>query len=367
MTNLFEQYNFCGIKLRNRFVRSATCENLTTPERTPSEEMIKKYEELAEGGVGLIITSATRSDRSWDKREFETWKRMSIDSDDLIPEFKTLPDRVHAAGGKIAMQLGSVYKLGGQFVGPSAVPYNRSASVDDQENIIPRALTTEEIRDIVKKYGAAGGRAKKAGFDAVQLAAAHGFPLGNFLSPYYNQRNDEYGGSPENRTRILREIAAEIKKHAGESFPVFIKMNVSDFFDGGLTPEVAAKQAKIMSENGISAFETSGGTLGHEMSQFGHTDESKWTEGYFMDYAAVIKAHVDVPIILIGGLRDPAMMEEAVAQGKCDLVSMSRPLIKDPRIVNRWADGDRRPSDCISCNGCLDLLMNGEPVVCIIE
>lgn len=367
MSQLFEPYDFCNIQLRNRFVRSATCENLTTSGRVPSEEMIRQYEELARGEVGLIITSATRADRSWDKREFKTWKRMSIDSEDLIPGFKALADRVHAVGGKIAMQLGSFYKFEEEFVGPSAVPYKRSASVDDQTEIVPRALTIEEIREIVRKYGEAGGRVKTAGFDAVQLSAAHGFPLGNFLSPYYNKRDDEYGGSTENRTRILIETTAEIKKYAGEDLPVFIKMNVSDFFDGGLTIETAAEQTKIMSQNGISAFETSGGTLGHEMSQFGHVDSSKWTEGYFMDYAAVIKSQIEVPVILVGGLRDPKMMENILAQGKADLFSMSRPYIREPGIVNRWERGDRTPSDCTSCNGCLDLLMEGEPVVCIIE
>ncbi len=367
MSKLFEPYDFCGILLRSRFVRSATCENLTTPERLPSEEMIRSYERLARGGIGLIITSATRADRSWDKREFKTWKRMSIDSEELIPGFEALSDRVHGAGSKIAMQLGSLYKLEGEYVGASAVSYMRSASVADQDRIIPRALTGEEIRYIVRKYGEAGGRVKRAGFDAVQIAAAHGFPLGNFLSPYYNQRDDDYGGNPEKRTRIIRDIAAEIKIHAGQDFPVFIKMNVSDFFDRGLTVETAAEQARIMAEHGIAAFETSGGTLGHEMSQFGHVDEAHWTEGYFQDAAAVIKSRVKVPVILVGGIRDIAMAEEIVEQGKADLVSMSRPLIKEPGIVRRWMDGDRRPSDCINCNGCLDLLMKGDPVVCVID
>jgi 2,4-dienoyl-CoA reductase-like NADH-dependent reductase (Old Yellow Enzyme family) len=327
--------------------------------------MIRQYEELARGGVGLIITSATRADRSWDKREFRTWKRMSIDSDSLLPGFKALSDRVHDAGGKIAMQLGSFYKWNDEFVGPSAVPYKRSASVNDQSNISPRALTTGEIREIIKKYGVAGGRVREAGFDAVQMGGAHGFPLGNFLSPYYNQRNDEYGGSVENRTRLLRDIVAEIKKVAGKDFPVFAKINGSDFFEGGLTAEIAAEQSRILSESGVSAFETSGGTLGHEMSQFGAAEKSRWKEGYFRDLAATIKSRVKVPVILVGGLRDPLMMMEVIDQGKADLVSMSRPLIKEPAIVARWSQGDMSPSDCTNCNGCLDLLMKGDPVTCI--
>jgi 2,4-dienoyl-CoA reductase-like NADH-dependent reductase (Old Yellow Enzyme family) len=367
MSELFGTFEFCGMTLRNRIVRSATCENLTTPERVPSEEMISQYVQLAKGGVGLIITSATRADRSWDKREFKTWKRMSIDRDELVPSFRALVDNVHDAGSKVAMQLGSFYKLEDEFVGPSSVPYKRSASVTDKSNIAPRELTIKEIREIAKKYGMAGERIRNAGFDAVQIGGAHGFPLCNFLSPYYNQRSDEYGGNATNRTRFLREIVAEIKREAGKDYPVFIKMNISDFFEGGLTAEIAAEQAKILSENGISAFETSGGTLGHEMSQFGDVDPSKWTEGYFQDYASIIKSQVKVPVILVGGLRDPAMMMNVIKEGKADLLSMSRPFIREPEIVQRWINGDMRPSDCTNCNGCLDLLMKGDPVVCVCE
>jgi len=366
MTQLFEPYDLCGIKLKNRFVRSATCENLTTPDRLPSEELIRGYEELARGGVGLIITSATRSDRTWDKREFETWKRMSIDMDKDIPSFKALTERVHALGARVAMQLGSFYKFRGDFVALSPVPYNRAASMTDSSDIVPRALTVTEIREIIKKYGEAGGRAKKAGFDAVQIAAAHGFPICQFFSPYYNRREDEYGGNGENRARFVVEIMREIKKNAGKDFPVLIKMNVSDFFDGGMTVHDAAEAAGILARNGMAAIETSGGALGQKMTQFGHVDASQWEEGYFRDYAGIIKSKVNIPIILVGGLRNPVMMENVIAQGKADLVSMSRPLIKEPEIINRWKKGDRSPSDCTSCNGCLDLLMKGDPVVCVL-
>jgi 2,4-dienoyl-CoA reductase-like NADH-dependent reductase (Old Yellow Enzyme family) len=360
MSELFEPYDFCGISLKNRFVRSPTSENLAAPDRGPSEELIELYEELARGEIGLIITSGSRADRTWE------WgsqgKNMCIDKDELIPAFTELTDCVHSFGSKIALQLGSFFQYNGEPVAPSPMPYSWLPNVPT-----PRALTTEEIDSIVKIFGEAGERAKKAGFDAVELHAAHGYPLSRFLSPLFNQREDEYGGSPENRSRIIIEIAAEIRKRVGNEFPVFVKMGVVDFCEGGMTLEDGVAVAKAMSQNGIAAIETSSGTFGSEMNALGATDSSMWTEGYLMDYAAAVKAEVDVPVILVGGLRDINMMEEIISQGKADLVAMSRPFVIEPHLVKRWEEGDREPSHCISCNGCMDLYMDEEIVECIIE
>lgn len=359
MSSLFEPYDFCGIELQNRFVRSATMENMATQERLPSEPLLNLYEDFARGAVGLIITSSTRPDRNW--QWLPGSKNMCIDKDELIPGFSSLADRVHAHGSKVAMQLGSFVKYGEDLVAPSSVIYKWAPEVN------ARALTIKEIGAIIKAYGDAGERAHKAGFDAVQLHAAHGYPLCSFLSPLFNRRNDNYGGSAENRVRIVIEIAAEIRKKTGKDFPVFIKMNVADFCEGGMVIDDAVEVAKIMAQNGISAIETSGGATGHDVTPLGHSEGSKWTEGYFMEYAAAIKEAVDVPVILVGGLRDMNMMERVLDQGKADLFSMSRPFIKDPTIIKRWTEGSREPSDCTSCNGCMDLYMEGETVECIAE
>jgi 2,4-dienoyl-CoA reductase-like NADH-dependent reductase (Old Yellow Enzyme family) len=358
MPQLFEPYDFCGILLKNRFVRSATSENLAK-ERLPSEQLLKLYEELARDEIGLIITSAMRPDRTWTRGPQK--KNMVIDREDSIPAFKELTDRIHSFGSKVAVQLGSFFVYNGEPVAPSAVPYSWIPDVT------PRAVTVEEITEIVKIYGVAGERAKKAGFDAVQVHAAHGYPLSRFLSPLFNQRTDEYGGSPENQARIIVEIAAEIRERAGHDFPVFVKMGVVDFCEGGMTIDDGVEVAKAMSQNGIAAIETSAGTPGPEMNALGATDGSKWTEDYLMDYAAAVKAEVDVPVILVGGLRDIHMMEDIISQGKADLVAMSRPFIIEPNLIKRWKEGDREPSRCISCNGCMDLYMDGEIVECIIE
>ena len=359
MNLLFQPFEFCGIQLKNRFVRSATMENLASPEKLPSEDLMRLYEELARGGIGLIITSAVRPDRDWDPSAES--KNMCLDRDDQLPAFSWLVDRIHAFESRVALQLGSFYRYAGDFVLPSMLQRDRSSRP------LPRALETAEVKRIIVRYAEAGERAWRAGFDAVQLNAAHGFPLSRFLSPLFNRRDDEYGGSPENRARVILEISDEIRRKTDEKYPVFIKMNVADFCDGGMTLDDALEIAKIFAQNGISAIEASGGTANSTVTQSGPSDPSEWQEGYFLDYAAAIKSAVDIPIILVGGLRNPSMMAEIIEAGKVDLVAMSRPFIKEPHIVKRWMDGDREPAYCISCDGCLEAFLSRETLRCVME
>ncbi len=360
MSILFEPYNLCGLNLKNRFVRSATLEGMATPEKIPSEGLLDLYEGLAKTGVGLIITSAVRADRSWDPSPKS--RNLCLDRDDMVPYFSRLAERVHRYGSKIALQLGTFYRFRGELVGPSSLPFEGASGTT-----ILRALEESEIETIVETYGEAGRRAREAGFDAVQVNAAHGFPLSRFLSPVFNQREDGYGGRPENRSRIVVEMAEAIGKKAGREFPVLVKMNVSDFSKQGLFIEDAVEVARTLSSHGIAAIETSGGASGQEVTWLGAVDDSKWTEGYFAELGALIKKAVNVPVIMVGGLRSPRMMEAIVQEGKADLVAMSRPFIREPLILERWRSGDSAPSDCSSCNGCLDLVLGGHPLQCALE
>jgi 2,4-dienoyl-CoA reductase-like NADH-dependent reductase (Old Yellow Enzyme family) len=350
MSILFEPCSLCGLNLKNRFVRSATLEGMATPEKIPSEGLLDLYEGLAKAGVGLIITSAVRADRSWDPSPKSM--NLCLDRDDMVPHFSRLAERVHSYGSKIVLQLGTFYRFRGELVGPSSLPFEGALGTT-----ILRALEESEIETIVDTYGEAGRRAREAGFDSVQVNAAHGFPLSRFLSPVFNQREDGYGGNPENRSRIVVEMAEAIGKKAGREFPVLVKMNVSD----------AVEVAKTLSSHGIAAIETSGGASGQEVTWLGAVDDSKWTEGYFADFGALIKKAVNVPIIMVGGLRSPRMMEALVQEGKADLVAMSRPFIREPLILERWRSGDSAPSDCSSCNGCLDLVLGGHPLQCALQ
>jgi 2,4-dienoyl-CoA reductase-like NADH-dependent reductase (Old Yellow Enzyme family) len=346
------------MKLANRFVRSATLEGMATEEKTPSEALLALYEELAKGGVGLIITSAVRADRSWDPSPSS--RNLCLDRDELVPDFSRLATRVHDLGSKVILQLGTLYRFRGELVGPSALPFQGPSGMT-----ILRALEEGEIATIVEGYAEAGRRAREAGFDAVQINAAHGFPLSRFLSPVFNKRKDRYGGSPAARARIVLEIKKAIENKAGQDFPVLVKMNVSDFSEEGLFLEDGVEVARILSDHGIAAIETSGGAFGHAVTWLGAADDSKWVEGYFVDYGAAIQRAVDVPVILVGGFRHPRMMEAVVQEGNASLVALSRPFIREPGIVRRWKDGNLAPSDCTSCNGCLDLVLGGHPLQCV--
>lgn len=358
MSDLFEPCDFWGLKLKNRFVRSATLEGMATDEKIPSDLLLTLYEELAISDVGLIITSAVRADRSWDPSPKS--RNLCLDRDQLVPGFSKLAGRVHDFGSKVILQLGTFYRFKGELVGPSALPFPGASGTT-----MLRALEEGEIATIVEIYGEAGRRAREAGFDGVQINAAHGFPLSRFLSPVFNKRQDGYGGSPEARARIVIEITDKIGKKAGQDFPVLVKMNVSDFAGEDFFLEDAVDVARILSQKGIAAIETSGGASGQTVTWLGAVNDSDWTEGYFVEYGALIKKAVPVPIIMVGGIRSLEMAEAVIQQGKADLIAMSRPFIREPGIVRRWREGDLTPSDCSSCNGCLDFVLNGHPLQCV--
>lgn len=355
MSHAFEPIEFCGIQLNNRFVRSATMENLAAPDRTPSEDLVALYVKLAEGSVGLIITSSVRPDRSWDPHS--NGRGMCLDKEAMIPAFKKMVSRVHAAGSKIVIQLGTFFRYKGKLAAPCEASKPNNGYV----------VKTEDIRDITKQYGLAGEYSRAAGFDGIQINAAHGFPLSRFLSPCYNLRRDDYGGSVVNRSRIICEIAAEIKQRCGSDFPVFIKMNVADFCDGGIDIHEAQRIARTIAASGIAAIEASGGGIGHDMTWLGPARKNEWQEGYLRPHAAGLKAEIALPIIMVGGLRNYAMIEEVLHRQEADLVAMSRPLIREPGLIRRWQEGDRRSAACISCNGCMQRFKDNRSVRCIAE
>ncbi len=353
MSCVFEPNEFCGIQLSNRFVRSATMENLAAGDRTPSKDLVALYEKLAEGGVGLIITSSVRPDRSWDPHS--NGRGMCLDKGTMIPAFKDMVSRVHDAGSKTFIQLGTFFRYKGKL----AAPCEESKSNDGY------VVTPEDIRDITRQYGLAGEYSREAGFDGIQINAAHGFPLSRFLSPCYNLRRDDYGGSVVNRARIICEIAAEIKQRCGDDFPILIKMNVSDFCDGGIDIDEAERIAQTIAAGGITAIEASGGGIGHDMTWLGPDRKKDWKEGYLRTYAAELKSKISLPLIMVGGLRSYAMIEKILHRNEADLIAMSRPLIREPGLIRRWEDGDLRPANCISCNGCMERFKDNRSVRCI--
>ncbi|NVN91607.1 MAG: NADH:flavin oxidoreductase [Desulfuromonadales bacterium] len=364
MPKLFEKTEIKSMELANRFVRSATWEGMAGTDGSCTQGLIDVTAGLAEGGVGLIITGHAYVSP---EGQAGPWQ-IGVHSDEMLPGLTRMAAAVHGAGGKIALQIahagcyGFASGTGIEAVGPSPCIAEKTPTC--------RELTHEEIGAICAAFGRAAVRAKEAGFDAVQIHSAHGYLLSEFLSPFFNRRNDEYGGSIENRARIVLKVLHSVRSAVGEDYPVLIKLNSQDFIDGGLAVEEMLVVASLLEKAGVDAIEMSGGTIyaSGEYSAIRTGVLSKpEEEGYYRDAAARFKAALSVPLMLVGGVRSFEVAEALVNDGKADYISLCRPLIREPGLVNRWRSGDRRKAGCLSENACFGPLMKGEGLCCPIK
>jgi 2,4-dienoyl-CoA reductase-like NADH-dependent reductase (Old Yellow Enzyme family) len=349
MSKLFENNILAGIKLRNRFVRSATWEGLAEDTGLVSESLVELMRELAEGEVGLILSSHAyvAADGQAGNRQ------LAIDRDECISGISRMAHAVHQGGGKLAIQLAHAGK---------------ASRVCDSGQCGPNVVDKAWIARTVEAFAAAAFRAEKAGCDGVQIHAAHGYLLSSFLSPFYNQRDDEYGGSVENRARIVIEVLKAIKDVVGSEFPVMIKMNSEDFVGGGLTVPDMLRTAAMLSLYGINAIELSGGILEgpKELNPIRNVNPGSIAEeGYYLEAAKQFKTSINVPLILVGGFRSIEACEQAVDNNFTDYISLSRPLIREPALVARWHSGDRQKASCISCNACFRPALSGRGIYCV--
>ncbi len=359
---LFHSATIGSLTLPNRFVRSATWEGLAAADGACTEELVRLMSDLAEGGVGLIISSHA----SVRPEGFAVRGQLGVDRDGCISGLAKMAQAVHAKGGRIVLQLAHGGILAGtQLTGqPAFAPSHEGGP----EKTRRREMSQADIADTVTAYGEAALRAKKAGFDGVQVHAAHGYLLSQFLSPWFNRRTDQYGGSLENRARIVLEIVASVRRYAGGDYPLLVKLNSEDFLEGGLTREDSLRAALLIAEAGADAIELSGGTLlSGKLSPSRPKIDSVEQEAYFRDAARALKPGLKIPLILVGGIRSFDLAEGLVRDGVADFISMSRPFIREPGLVNRWKSGDRRRAACISDNRCFGPAMRGTGFYCVVE
>ena len=340
MNTLFKPSSINTLLLANRFIRSATWEGMADTDGKCSPRLIELMTTLAMGGVGLIITGHAYVHQNG---RHSPWQ-LGIDRDELIPGLKGLTRAVHDQGGKIAIQLG----YGGAYLSKSRL----------------RSLSGTDISELTRAYGQAAARAKEAEFDAVQIFAAHGFLLSQFLCPRYNDRADLYGGDIQNRARILLEVFAAVRKSVGPGFPVLIKLNAQDFVENGLNLEDAIRVGVMLEKNGIDAIELSGGLLNNPNVLRTHIS-SEADEAYLQDEAMAFKKKINVPLILGGGIRSYTVARQLFKHGVADYISMSRPFICEPDLVKRWQSGNISKAACISCNNCVEEAKSGRGVSCI--
>jgi len=362
MAHMFETTEINGMKLSNRFVRSATWEGMATEEGTCTHKLIELITRLAKGGVGLIITS-----HAYVRQDGQAgpWQ-LGIYEDTHIEGLLEMTRAVHDNNGRIILQLAHA----GFFANPKLT--NRIPLAPSQVEGLTKSprkeMTVDDIREIVEAFGQAAGRAKEAGFDGVQIHAAHGYLLSQFISPVFNRRSDAYGGPVEHRARALLEVLRQIRVAVGDDFPVLVKMNSEDFLDDSLTVEDSLKVGTMLQKAGIDAIELSGGILTSKKlnpSRTGINSEEK--EAYFSEAAKAFKKELRIPLILVGGIRSFQVAEKIVEQGYADYISMSRPFIREPHLVERWSSGDLRKAACLSDNQCFDPGMAGEGIYCVVE
>jgi 2,4-dienoyl-CoA reductase-like NADH-dependent reductase (Old Yellow Enzyme family) len=363
MATLFEETAINGMTMRNRMVRSATWEGMCEQDGRPTQKLANLYCDLAQGGVGLIITGFT-----FVRQEGKALSgKMGIHTDDFAGDYENLAKAVHDAGGKMAVQLvhaggkASSKAMGRQPVAPSSIQ-------DEQFTEMPAELTKDEISDIVTAFGEGARRAKAWGIDAVQLHGAHGYLINQFLSPHMNRRGDEYGGSIENRSRFLMDLYQKVRDTVGTHFPVFIKLTASDNLDEGLTIDDAVYAAKKLSDAGIDAIEVSSGTSASGDKNPARVKINKpEKEAYNLDLAIRMKEAVSCPVMVVGGFRSHDVAEKAIRDNDMDYIAMSRPLIREPDLPNRWLQGDRSPAKCISCNSCFKPATKEGGIYCVVE
>ena len=377
----FETTEIAGIKLKNRIIRSATHEGMADESGFPTETYKKLYVRLAKGGVGAIITGYAGIQQ--DGKSSLLGMTM-IDSDGFIPVYKEIVDEVHKHGAKIIMQIAHCGRqtrsktTGLPTVAPSSI---RDKMYNEDK---PKELTEGEIYSIIENFSEAALRSKKAGFDAVQLHLAHGYLLSQFLSSYSNKRKDKWGGTTENKYRIIDEIFRKIKDKVGD-YPILVKLNAYDGRKKGMRISEAVQIAQLLEKSGCTAIEVSSGVFEEGLYTFRSEKlpieaamkyvfkyknlpgpvktiakpvikaimkQPKPLKKYNLDAAVKIKKAVDIPVIVVGGFNNIDDINDTIENKGIDFISMSRPFIIEPNIINKFEEGKQTESRCIMCNYC---------------
>ena len=360
---LFSPVQIGTLHLPNRLVRSATAERLASePLGRATRPLANVYQKLTRGGVGLIITG-----HAYVAPEGKAHPEMlSVHCDQMIPGLQTLAGAVHAGGGRVALQINH----GGRQCDRTCTPGTLAPSaVPTPSGHAPHEMTPADILEAVDAFAQAARRAKEAGFDAVQLHGAHGYLIGQFLSPHTNRRTDAWGGDFERRLRFLAAVCEAVRGQVGAEYPLLIKLGLADNLDrvpDGLTPDDGARIVARLADLGLDAVEISGGYGGGEDFNQRLAVGTKAPEAYFRAFARQAKAVTHLPVILVGGLRSRAVMDDVLASGDADLIALSRPLIREPDLPQRLRTGQATASACISGGRCWPKVL-GQGIACRCE
>lgn len=320
-----------GTVLKNRICKSSMNEALAEPDGSVSKAFRTLYATWATGGSGLLITGNVMVDRHHANEPLA----VAVEDEKDLFLLEKWAATAKASGVEIWPQLNHPGKqspkfLNDQPVAPSAIPLASDMFIP------PRELSEDEIRDIIKRFVKTAEVLGKAGFTGVQLHAAHGYLISQFLSPKHNQRQDQWGGSLENRMRFITEIYTGIRESLGSAFNISVKLNSSDFQKGGFTEEESIQVAKVLDQLGIDLLEISGGSWENPVNRRGEQKAStKAREAYFLDYAEKLRQEIQVPLMVTGGFRSQTAMEDALQSGAIDVIGMARPFVVEPDFANK--------------------------------
>jgi 2,4-dienoyl-CoA reductase-like NADH-dependent reductase (Old Yellow Enzyme family)/thioredoxin reductase len=360
--HVFSPLTIKGKTIKNRFTVPAMVTDYCNEDGTATERYIAYHEEKAKGGWGLIITE----DYNVSPEGHGFRCTAGLWNDGQIASHSELPKRVHKYGATILAQ---IYHCGRQTNSgaiPGLKPKSSSALMCPFGDEIPEVLTTEEVKEMVSKYGDTALRAKKCGFDGVEIHAAHGYLITQFFSTYSNKRLDEYGGNFWNRTRFAREIIRDIRNKCGEDFIIDMRISADEFVEGGLTIEDSKAIARMMEAEGLDIIHAS---IGNYLSVDLNIASSFNGHGWFADWGKAIKEAVKIPVITVSRINDPFLADEVIATGKCDLVAMGRASLVDPGMPNKALE--KRFCDirrCIACNdGCEGVLFTDHAITCVLN
>ncbi|MDY4560565.1 MAG: FAD-dependent oxidoreductase [Peptostreptococcus porci] len=360
--NIFEPLTVRRMTMKNRIMMTPMGTNYGEQNGEMSYQHIQYYEQRAKGGVGLIMVE-NASVSSPEGSNGTT--QLRIDHDSYLPRLFKLTETVHKHGACIGIQI--------NHAGASAMSTRTNLQPVSSSNIpskdggeIPRPLEIEEIYEIVKKYGQAAKRAQIAGFDAVEVHAGHSYLICQFLSPIYNKRTDEFGGSPENRARFARLVLEEVRKQVGPFFPIFVRISAEEFMENGNTLEDMLELLEYFQAE-ADVIDVSAGLNGSIQYQI---DANYLPDGWRSYMAAAVKNKFNKPCVTTGNIRDPKVANEILERGDADIIGMGRGLIADPEWVNKVEFGDiDQIRKCISCNiGCAGNRIGvNRPIRCTIN
>lgn len=320
----------CGATLSNRLAKAAMSEHLGSPKQSPTRGLMRLYQTWSAGGAGLIITGNVMIDRA----HLEGMRNVLIEADSDVERFRDWARAGTEHGNHLWMQLNHPGRQTPRHINPSPA----APSAVEPVNLFrrakafgrPHSMDESEIGAAIRGFASASAFAKEAGFTGVQVHGAHGYLVSQFLSPLTNARRDRWGGSIENRARFVRTVLAEIRSVVGPAFPVAVKLNSADFQRGGFTELESMRVLQMLQEDGVDLVEISGGSYESRV-MLNRPDSHR--DAFFLDYAKKARAEVDVPLMVTGGFRERAAMENALQSGALDIVGMARPFTDNPNVA----------------------------------